>query len=46
MFDKNKLTIGLILYFIFLSFSFAKENYYEEEREMEEDIEILQELDH
>tara|TARA_B100001029_G_C14642114_1_gene224871 strand:+ start:75 stop:512 length:438 start_codon:yes stop_codon:yes gene_type:complete len=30
MFDKNKLTIGLILYFIFLSFSFAKENYYEE----------------
>tara|TARA_B100000427_G_C15208999_1_gene463810 strand:- start:48 stop:485 length:438 start_codon:yes stop_codon:yes gene_type:complete len=30
MLTKNKITTGLILYFIFISFSFAKENYYDE----------------
>ncbi len=30
MFVKNKFLIGLILYFIFFSFSLAKENFYDE----------------
>ena len=30
MFVKNKFITGLILYFLFFSFSLAKENYYEE----------------